>query len=70
MKKVGAAFPIALDDSKLSKDLFKIQGTPTNFVIDRDGRIVFRHLGFVPGNEKVLDAEIMTLIASGKERPA
>ena len=66
VKKVGAAFPIALDDSKLSTGLFKIQGTPTNYVIDRDGKIMFRHLGFFPGVEKVLDAEISSLVQNGQ----
>jgi hypothetical protein len=41
--------------------LFKIQGTPTNLVIDRQGRIIFRHLGFSPGSEKILAAEIEML---------
>jgi hypothetical protein len=66
VKKIGAAFPIALDDSKLSRELFRIQGTPTNFVIDRSGKIVFRHLGFFPGAEKVLDAEILSLTQNGQ----
>jgi hypothetical protein len=61
VEKVGATFPIALDDQKLSRSLFKIQGTPTNFVIDRQGRIIFRHLGFGPGSEEVLKAEIEML---------
>jgi hypothetical protein len=66
VKKVGAAFPIVLDNAKLSTGLFKIQGTPTNYVIDRSGKIVFRHLGFAPGGEKVLDAEIMSLMQKGE----
>ncbi len=70
VKKVGAAFPVALDDQKLSSGLFKIKGTPTNYVIDRDGKIVFRHLGFFPGAEKVLDAEITSLMQNGSVTPA
>jgi cytochrome c biogenesis protein CcmG, thiol:disulfide interchange protein DsbE len=64
VKKVGATFPIALDDAKVSREVFKIKGTPTNLLIDRQGRIVFRHLGFSPGQEKVLDAEVQLLMRS------
>jgi peroxiredoxin len=60
--KVGATFPILLDDRNVSRDIFKIKGTPTNLVIDREGRIVFRHLGYSPGDEKVLEAEIESLM--------
>lgn len=59
---MGATFPIVLDDQKISRGVYKIQGTPTNLVIDRQGRIVFRHLGFGPGSEKILKAEIEMLM--------
>ncbi len=62
--KVGVTFPVLLDDAGVSKDVFKIQGTPTNLVIDRQGRIIFRHLGFTPGDEKVLEAEVEMLMKS------
>jgi hypothetical protein len=60
--KVGATFPILLDDRNVSSELFHIQGTPTNLIIDGQGRIVFRHLGYSPGDEKVLEAEIESLM--------
>ena len=59
---MGATFPIVLDDQKISREVFKIQGTPTNLVIDRQGRIIFRHLGFGPGSEEILKAEIEMLM--------
>ena len=62
LEKLGVTFPVLLDDRGVSKDIFKIQGTPTNLVIDRQGRIVFRHLGYTPGDEKVLEAEILSLM--------
>ena len=62
IEKVGVTFPVLLDDQSVSKDVFKIQGTPTNLVIDREGRIIFRHLGFTPGDEKVIEAEVQSLI--------
>ena len=55
-------FPVALDDQGISRSLYEIQGTPTNLVIDREGRVIFRHLGFSPGKEKVLEAEVEILM--------
>jgi len=62
VRQVGATFPIALDDKKVSQEVFKIKGTPTSLMIDRDGNIIFRHLGFSPGQEKALEAEIELLL--------
>jgi hypothetical protein len=62
IQQIGVTFPVLLDDRKVSKDVFKIKGTPTNLVIDRQGRIIFRHLGYTPGDEKVLEAEILSLM--------
>ena len=62
LEKVGVTFPVLLDDRNVSRELFKIKGTPTNLVIDREGRIIFRHLGFTPGDEKVIEAEVQSLI--------
>ncbi len=65
--EVGATFPIVLDDTKQARGLFSLKGVPTNLVIDRQGNIIFRHLGFAPGEEKVLEAEIEYLQKSGTE---
>ncbi len=62
VKKVGATFPVLLDDKKIAREVYEIRGTPTNLLIDRQGKIVFRHLGFSPGQEKVLAAEVEALV--------
>jgi len=61
-QKLGVTFPIILDDKNVSRGVYKILGTPTNLLIDREGKIVFRHLGFAPGGEKVLDAEVEAMV--------
>jgi len=60
--EVGATFPIVLDTEKKAREIFNLVGVPTNLLIDREGRIVFRHLGFSLGQEKMLDAEVQYLI--------
>ena len=62
LQQIGVTFPVLLDDRNVAKDVFRIKGTPTNLVIDRQGRIIFRHLGYTPGDEKILEAEILSLM--------
>ncbi len=64
LKELGITFPVMLDDQKISQGVYKIEGTPTDLLIDRQGRIIFRHIGFSPGQEKVLGAEIATLLCA------
>jgi hypothetical protein len=65
--EVGAKFPIILDEKKEARNVFALQGVPTNLLIDREGRVVFRHLGFSEGHEKILDAEVQVLLDQNKE---
>jgi thioredoxin-related protein len=61
-EKVGATFPIVLDDQKLSRSVYGVTATPTNIIIDRQGRAIFRNLGYAPGKEKTLAAEVESLL--------
>jgi len=49
-------------DAEVVKSLFLVQGYPTSFLIDRDGRVVYSHLGFEPGDEENLAEEIESLL--------
>lgn len=60
--EIGATFPILLDENKMARTLYSLKGVPANLLIDRDGNIIFRHLGFSPGHEKILDAEVQYLL--------
>jgi thioredoxin-related protein len=47
LKQGGYQFPVAREESKA--DLFTMFGVvafPTNYLIDKDGKIVFRSIGF------------------------
>jgi hypothetical protein len=43
---------------------YGIRGIPCTFVIDRDGKITNRHLGYGPGMEKLLEGELQKLLAA------
>jgi hypothetical protein len=70
VQKVGATFPIVLDEQKTAGTIFQLQGVPTNLLIDREGNVIFRHLGFSPGHEKILEAEVLTLMGKSDTPPA
>jgi len=46
---------------------YKVVGTPTTAIIDPTGRLMFRHVGYGPGDERTLDKEIEALLKWAKE---
>jgi len=55
--------PVLLDDKGFSRTEYKIMATPTTFVVDPSGRMVFKHVGYDPGMEKMYEKEIDLLLA-------
>lgn len=43
-------------------DLLRINGYPTSMLVDREGRILYYHLGFHEGDEVKLEQEIRQLL--------
>jgi len=46
----------------MAKELFGVTGTPTDFLIDEQGRIIFKHVGYGTGHEETLEAELRELL--------
>ena len=61
MKEVGVTFPVVEDQSDIAGSLYQVTGTPTHFVIDRQGRIIFRGVGYAAGSENELRAFTVAL---------
>jgi thiol-disulfide isomerase/thioredoxin len=55
--------PVLLDDKGFSRSEYKIMATPTTFVVDQSGRMVFKHVGYSPGMERMYEKEIEMLLA-------
>ncbi len=51
-----------IDDQEIVRDLFGIRSFPTSFLIDRDGKIMYFHLGFEEGDENEIEEQILTLL--------
>jgi peroxiredoxin len=49
-------------DAEVAKALFKVQGYPSSFLIDRNGRVMYSHLGFEAGDEERIAEEIESLL--------
>ncbi len=47
----GFEFLVAVDPNSQIKKKLKIQQMPTTIIIDQDGSVVYRHKGYVPGDE-------------------
>jgi len=56
-------YPLLLDAGVVFQQ-YGIDALPTTFVIDRDGKIAGRHVGFDPGGEKQFEEEIEKLLTS------
>jgi peroxiredoxin len=48
MKQFGINFPVVMGDPKIVQDFGGIAAISTTFVIDRGGKILARHVGYVP----------------------
>jgi hypothetical protein len=59
---VHANFPIGVDDASVSSTLFGVNATPTSILIDREGRIFFTNVGYGPGGERALAAQVEYLL--------
>lgn len=60
----GLTFPILQNEKEndVLNDVFGVQGFPTSYVVDREGRIMHFHLGYTAGDEKTLEEEMTALL--------
>ncbi|MBI3562381.1 MAG: TlpA family protein disulfide reductase [Gammaproteobacteria bacterium] len=59
-----ANFTVAFDPDGLSAQHFKVQGMPSSYLIDRQGKIHARHIGFKEADDSVYETEIKQLLAT------
>lgn len=59
----GVTFDIWLDPQERVSSTFRVTGVPTTLLIGRDGRLLWRHLGPVRGDDPAMLAEIEAALA-------
>lgn len=62
----GLSHPILQGVAGLSRR-FRVESTPTNYLIDGETRLVKRYVGYRPGQEDRMESEILKLL--GEEAP-
>jgi thiol-disulfide isomerase/thioredoxin len=60
LKQFGVNYPIVIGNEKVAEAYGGIEGIPTTFVIDREGRIVRRHIGY--DDKAAFEKEIQSLL--------
>ena len=68
IKRHGLTYPVVLDPGERAGKQYRVEGHPTAFLLDRKGVVRFVHVGFLPGDEKLLDTAIQAVLA-GKTPP-
>ncbi|MBI3608200.1 MAG: TlpA family protein disulfide reductase [Nitrospirae bacterium] len=59
---LGLSFPVLLDPSGKTSDLYQIRSMPTTFVVAKDGTLRHVHWGFGPDEPARYESEIRTLL--------
>lgn len=54
-------FPVLVNDAHVER-LYGVINIPTTFIIDREGNIASKHLGYVPGTAEMISKEIEELL--------
>jgi thiol-disulfide isomerase/thioredoxin len=73
VKATGYSFLPLRGNEEFCKETYKVRGYPTNFLIDRDGRIVYQGFRTTGDNEQELERMIQSLLdrpAAAASRPA
>jgi peroxiredoxin len=50
------------DDAEVVSSVFGVYGYTTSLLVDREGRVMYAHLGFELGDEQKLEEEIRSLL--------
>lgn len=63
----GFTIPAAMDaGQRVSGGIYGVIGTPTNYLIDGTGRIVWRHYGYRRGDDVEIRARVAELLEAAR----
>lgn len=61
LKEKEATFPVLLDDKLFSREALYVMGTPTTFIIDDNGRIRCRLVGYMENYEEIINDVLLRI---------
>ncbi len=56
--KYEITFPIVIDKRREAGGRYGVSVLPTTVVIDREGKVLYYHVGYSPGDEKEIEAQV------------
>ena len=56
------SFTVLFDTKGIHRRDYHVYGFPTTFILDKEGNIVYQHIGFYPGMEVIVENEIRSLL--------
>ncbi len=62
LKEIPAKFDIAFDNTGKSADAYNLKAMPSSFLIDRNGNLVHRSLGYRTEEKKIVEKKIQQLV--------
>jgi peroxiredoxin len=62
LQKMPVAFPVLIDKNADASDLYRVSSLPAGFLIDRNGIIRYKHLGFGKEYVSQYEKEIVELL--------
>jgi thiol-disulfide isomerase/thioredoxin/Flp pilus assembly protein TadD len=62
MAKNQYTFPVVIDHDRVAVESYAIEGFPTVYLIDGQGQIRYRNLGYDEGIEEVIEAQLQSMI--------
>jgi peroxiredoxin len=66
LAQTPAKFTIAFDSKGEVPKTYGVKGMPTSFLIGRDGKVIFQHLGFKEADRENLEKEIKAALEAKK----
>ncbi len=61
-----AHFTVAFESKGVTPKNYGVKGMPTSFLIGRDGKVIFQHLGFKEADREKLEKEIKAALEAKK----
>jgi peroxiredoxin len=60
-EQFGLSMPVAFDDAGSAGKAYGVVYTPTTVIVNPEGKVVFRHVGFSEGQQDVFQKEILAI---------
>ncbi len=66
LTQTPAHFTVAFESKGVTPKNYGVKGMPTSFLVGRDGKIIFQHLGFKEADREKLEKEIKAALEAKK----